>query len=1177
MKNYYLFILFICICICNNNLLVSSQEYTNTVNNHIYKFFNSALTSSAAINACSASTSSNQKYGYLATVTTKSEYEFIKTQIPELAGLNFWISGSQTSPGTWKYNSGKENTQNIYNAYDESCYTFCDWSDDGPVLSSVQVNVYYDVTSNRWKTATVSEVYGYVCEYGGLEETYVPAFPLGSTSAITVYGFGLNFFVGNMTVTNTITGDVSRCPMSKGFLTPDACGIFSPPLLEPGFYKASIQTTAMVGFGYWNLVNTTLQVISPMLSSIYPSGLNQGNLVTLVGKYFGTRPQNILINLSGNVACNNVSFITLPLSSDLSNSALVCELSTTISILYPISIEINTLISYYYSLPVYNGQDYYSLSNVKYIAKDYKTFGIKRSLYGMNSTLDSIETVALYQFIKNIANFQVWQSAIFNSTSITSFSRLDGTPITLWRGNSDTSQLVNLLQVSIDVTNGFFLPNGASLFYGMLISFKNSAPIAFTTTATVFLDTRGGTYSFGMTNIGSIFDSITMLINNTVVTGNVRRDFSTNSILVDFPPAPPGDLQEISFIIGSQQTPAQTKYIIYDKPKILSISNGDTRGGYITVDGTNFWNDTSLITLTMGNSQFNCRNIQFIEPHFTIRCIVPTGFGSYQAKLIVNTKEATTYTWAYGRPQVNKQTRVGSMGGLITFTGYNFYSNITQLTMTLATTSAPIVNLQCTNLTMVKPHTDISCVLSAGDIRNYRQTIRLQNATVAAVNSQTRTYNFEIPQILSTSKPKFNTTSVVQLQGLYFSDRGLAVTIGGDICSNVVYIDQQNINCTFGCKVVQDDLRTIPLNVSLTASGTTVVAGVFFYDSALSPCPGTPTPCYGNGDCINSQCKCKPPYGTSDCSQIIKDDTPLPSGGNGSSTLPGKSFNFTTAITHFREITINGTTEKLYKLTDFQWTVDNDTIPDVDPSILYQEFLIGQLENTTINMEFTIFKNEKIIQFAGDEFIVPKNSVKYNVKISNWLFNSSVNTLEIIYTSTAPLAQLDKCGRVSGNSTVQVDTANYGYSYQIKLGTSVLEAKFAQRYYYNNRIAMTIIQALPSTDPLVIQQQSLHNDSLIVMAAIKVPAFTESCTIDPSFTNLLLPDPDEDSSESNSSGCEENIQSDKSRDWNTIILATVIPVGGIAIIAAITALIVKKRKHIKSMGKLKKRLQKMED
>ena len=136
-------------------------------NGHYYEFINASVNWNTAVSNASASTYFGLK-GYLVTVTSQGESEFVKTK---LNGAQGWLGASDaTNEGDWKWVTGPENGTLFWkgDSYGSAQNgEYANWNGSEPNnLDNEDYGQF--VTTGSWNDLDGTSELGYVVEYGGM-------------------------------------------------------------------------------------------------------------------------------------------------------------------------------------------------------------------------------------------------------------------------------------------------------------------------------------------------------------------------------------------------------------------------------------------------------------------------------------------------------------------------------------------------------------------------------------------------------------------------------------------------------------------------------------------------------------------------------------------------------------------------------------------------------------------------------------------------------------------------------------------------------------------------------------------------------------------------------------------------------------------------------------------------
>ncbi|GAM24415.1 hypothetical protein SAMD00019534_075900 [Acytostelium subglobosum LB1] len=180
-------------------------------------------------------------------------------------------------------------------------------------------------------------------------------------------------------------------------------------------------------------------------------------------------------------------------------------------------------------------------------------------------------------------------------------------------------------------------------------------------------------------------------------------------------------------------------------------------------------------------------------------------------------------------------------------------------------------------------------------------------------------------------------------------------------------------------------------------------------------CPGSP-PCSNQGRCVNALCVCNPPwYGPTCESEIV--DTPVEHNPN----APTTSFDFSTGVSvvEIQELTSTGDIFQRYNLTS-TWEYSNVTT-NYGQTFNYVSKLPTRTPSSVL-VRVDYFNVEANVTFANKLYTMRPSTVKYSISITQYPFNSTVNTLRVLLTASINNT-IDDCSSSSDvgqiNSRVQ--------------------------------------------------------------------------------------------------------------------------------------------------------------
>ncbi|KAN0037461.1 hypothetical protein ACTFIV_002809 [Dictyostelium citrinum] len=427
----------------------------------------------------------------------------------------------------------------------------------------------------------------------------------------------------------------------------------------------------------------------------------------------------------------------------------------------------------------------------------------------------------------------------------------------------------------------------------------------------------------------------------------------------------------------------------------------------------------------------------------------------------------------------------------------------------------------------------------------YGNAILVATKTDESINlkSNTFTVSYQEPKVIKSTSLFYQVPGLINVTVESYSPNSLQLFISNSECTNPIVLLNKQVQCNYNADV-PPNVDGKSLNITVISNQMVGINEVFYYNKRYE-CPNN---CSNHGICnfINGQCQCFNDWQSIDCSQEKQPPLPEPViDDKGETTLNGNdNINFTVSITHLREIDINYKTIKLLPLKDIKW--NNRTQISKTES-----YFNGTFENDSVQVELdvTFYKDQVNIDFAGDTILIPSNSMKYIIEISNWNFTSSTNNLQVIYNSQTTAYYDNGCDIIQANSSSNENEGSKVSEsiswFQLVSGNSAMDAKFSRRMFVDEKVRMASVSILDSNDPLyTLTKQS---DSYNKLIAITTPYFKSNVKLDPSFSSLIQPS-------TSTSECDEN-------KWKIPVIAVICSVGGATIIGITAAMIYRTYKN----------------
>ncbi|EGC34711.1 hypothetical protein DICPUDRAFT_34543 [Dictyostelium purpureum] len=414
--------------------------------------------------------------------------------------------------------------------------------------------------------------------------------------------------------------------------------------------------------------------------------------------------------------------------------------------------------------------------------------------------------------------------------------------------------------------------------------------------------------------------------------------------------------------------------------------------------------------------------------------------------------------------------------------------------------------------------------------------IKIDNSTPYSSNNIT--FSFQEPKVIKSTSLFYNAPGNITITAESFLSNSLEVYVSNVSCSNPVAIDNNHIRCFYDASVPPNQDQT-SLTISILSNNMLGKNQVFYYYEPLK-CPNNCSSDQGVCNPINGNCACKEGFDGIDCS--IPKQKPLPPpivDGNGNSIISGGTLNFTVSIVYLRELDISSSPVKTLSMSNVQW--DNKTRSNSTDS-----YYKGTFENdtATIELDVTYYKDAYEYDFAGDIVSIPSNSIKYVITISNWQFESPLNTLQVIYNSKTKKYYDDGCNVYQASSNSGGSTNESVSWFQLVSGGSVMDAKFSRRMFVDDTVRKSEVSVLPIDDPLYLLLNT-NDEYYNRLTSINTPFFSQRVVLDPSFNSIIRTSSD--------NKCENK--------WKVPVVASVCAAGGVALIAGVSGVLRSKYKN----------------
>ncbi|GAM26955.1 hypothetical protein SAMD00019534_101300 [Acytostelium subglobosum LB1] len=257
-------------------------------------------------------------------------------------------------------------------------------------------------------------------------------------------------------------------------------------------------------------------------------------------------------------------------------------------------------------------------------------------------------------------------------------------------------------------------------------------------------------------------------------------------------------------------------------------------------------------------------------------------------------------------------------------------------------------------------------------------------------------------------------------------------------------------------------------------------------------CPGD---CFGNGKCTENGCKCTPPwYGESCNSKTIIIPNPMdPANGpttNNTIEDPSGIFTSMVSVVSLRELAPDGSMVTEYNFT--KWTFTNNSQDNM--AYQYSAPLGDGTQTTVVRVLVEYFESITNITFSGQEITMMPSSIKYTISLSPYVFDSVVNTLQLIMSASMESTNTSGCAASEIGYTDE-SSLNSLQWIKLKIGDKSLYGRFLAKGLIDGRIASITNRKL--------SESSLSSTKAFIFVGMSVPFFTQSVVLDPDFSMLL--------------------------------------------------------------------------
>ncbi|EFA79974.1 hypothetical protein PPL_06795 [Heterostelium album PN500] len=395
-------------------------------------------------------------------------------------------------------------------------------------------------------------------------------------------------------------------------------------------------------------------------------------------------------------------------------------------------------------------------------------------------------------------------------------------------------------------------------------------------------------------------------------------------------------------------------------------------------------------------------------------------------------------------------------------------------------------------------------------------------------------------------------------QALLSNGNGISFHV---FCDNVTNI----LKCTFP-NLVQNltyTVRVSVLNTIFDPVNTTIKVNTL--SDQNDNCKTGNTDCNGNGVCSNGNCNCKTGWIGQYCEIKTNpgDQNPpiiVPDPESPGVIIDDKGITYSFSIGQIQEIDSASSPIKTLNVSSFEWDLTMNTDINITNEIngqITEKSWQYSIKSTnryfkSMNVTFyqflaipTITQNDYYeYQYAGQTYSIKLGSFKYTLNISEWDFQSRLNTLEISSIISAPIG--GSCDPEFNISIVDSGDINL-----INIGDNNGNSVFGRLV---NRVVLDSIPRSISHRAI----ENTNNQSVSIVSVI--PFFESTLFIDPDFSTLISVD--------GKVSCSSN----SDNKWKIIVGAVVGGVVAVALVTATVYFVHKKKKNATENARVQMKL-----
>ncbi|EFA82578.1 hypothetical protein PPL_04268 [Heterostelium album PN500] len=726
------------------------------------------------------SRSSDGYKGYILTIESKEEMDYIKTSIP-VSATSFWLGASKldTYGNQWGWNNGVMRNQPFYQTFPERCFSYCgNFQGYNSSLTGTPGIIFNP--NNDWFVVNSNEPQMVILEFGP------------DNSAIPIFGYldynSQDFEISQFaswrgTFTVSFSFSFGQVPCTQITVLSDTdrkvrCTLVPKPSSYTGKVKITIAITGGSNSNYFYYFN------SPYFQSFQQSGPQLS--------VFGLNFQAI------STSTLNIGGVTVNILTDTSNTPnrMTINMITAPSILRPVILSDTNYI--YVNRPSFikNGL-LYAYNPIEMLYQDAVTASTQSTLLNSNGYLAYINTEELVTFIKNYfvpSFFRIWTNIQYASGSGFSYYNTSiGGPseIPIISSGGTTCFFYDLF---MNQTIGSAL--NPALKYPTIVAYGVQKPQIDTSIQVGTVPTIGGVLTLSMlSNNGLPGGKISIKLPTSTSTGTITYDRRLQIVV----PAGTGKNIPSTIKVSMDQNinpfNGQFNYAFsYNGPTITDISSTGALPGNLTITGV----DLGLSQTTRSVGGFPCVIIDYLlVPQQKIVCQF-ISLQPKQSKYYINvtvdgqTSNSLEFSpiWIDGF----SPSALSLDGGLVEITGNGFVKNYTVPPTIPLPPVYVLVKESNQNCTIVNVSSDkIQCTLPPHSSTLLFSIVVVLGSERVETQRQFSYQEFEITKIDKSGG------MVVKLTGSYFSlyHPNWKFSVGAGIPSLVNMIDDENVEITF--------------------------------------------------------------------------------------------------------------------------------------------------------------------------------------------------------------------------------------------------------------------------------------------------------------------------------------------------------------------------------------------